>query len=173
MGGWKYTRRRPRRRLEAQGFPQTLLDDQEIVGMQSTEGALDQFLFDRQEVRDTSRARIAEADGLPMLERVITGAGPSVVTGLAADRAYDQVEERAVKGQVAHTDGGPRLRACLACEGHVDHNHLPLPIGSRRGHPLRLPRHGRASSSRAASIPAPPAPLPPAAGSARTACRGA
>jgi hypothetical protein len=143
-----------RRRREAEGRAQPVIDSRQVLREQPTQRALDQRLFDRDKVRHARRAGMPESNTPPVSERVIAGPRPLVVARLAADGAHDHVEQRAMERLGAHDHGWPRFHAARAGERHLDDDDLAALISSRRGRPLRLPTPASASAGRGSARPA-------------------
>jgi arylsulfatase A-like enzyme len=92
--------------LKAEGLPQALLDSRRVFGMQPAEHAVDELLFDRDDVRYPHRARVPQADRFPMRQWMVAGAGPPSwglwYTPLIEPGISTPALRRTAGGQAAH-----------------------------------------------------------------------
>ena len=89
--------------------------------MQNAEHALDELLLHGDDVREPCGARMAQARGLPMLERMIPRTGLSIVARLTADGTDDNVEELPVEGVFIALGHTPNT-GLFAGQLEMDHN---------------------------------------------------
>src|ERR1022692_3674972 len=83
--------------LEAENVPESLLDTGEIVRMERGQRTFDEAFLNRHQIRKASRAGMAQAQVLPVPQRMIAATGPVVEARLAADRAGNHIRQSGVK----------------------------------------------------------------------------
>src|SRR6266545_7663601 len=70
--------------LKPKGFAKPLRHAREIIGLQRPQHAFDEILLHPEEVRDAGGAWVVKPHSLPVLQRIVPGAGSLEVSRLAA-----------------------------------------------------------------------------------------